>query len=298
MSYLDSIKDRVSLRTRLYWWSRWANGPHVSAAPAIIIGGCVRSGTTLMRAMLDSHPNIAIGPESWLFVYRVDYRVLAEEYAMSDDDVYMLCTRSTCLSHFIDQFFETYAERMGKPRWGEKSPTNVLRLKYIWRHFPKAKFIHMIRDGRDVVCSIESQHTRLRTDGFRIADRSLKQRIAVWREHVAAGMRWRGDQRYVEVKYENLAQAPRKTMEKVLDFLGEPWSEDVLRAHEIQRNHPHIANEQGTPEVRMPIFGTSVGRWRTELSERDAQRFWHSAGELLQSLGYTLECNDAAPPDR
>lgn len=280
------IRRIEGARERLYWLSSWARGSYISDTSAIIIGGSVRSGTTLIRTMLDSHSRLAAGPESWLFVYRVDYPTLARDYDLSLEKVEAIRRCSTCLAHFIDLFFEDYAKRMGKIRWVEKSPANVTRLKYIWRHFPKAKFIHMIRDGRDVVCSIDSQHKRLRAQAVEVTARTLDERIRLWKSHVSAGMRWRGDRRYLEVKYEDLVQAPRKAMETVLGFLEEAWSDNVLRAYEIQRIHPHIANEQGTPEVRMPIFGTSVGRWRTELSEDDAQRCWRKAGPFLESLGY------------
>ncbi len=281
-----NVRRMLRTRTRLYWSSRWVRGAFTSETPAVIVGGSVRSGTTLIRTMLDSHPRLAAGPESWVFVYRVDYGALAKDYDISLEAAEAIRRRATCLAHFIDLFFEDYARRMGKARWVEKSPANVLRLKYIWQHFPRAKFVHMVRDGRDVACSIESQHKRLRAEKVKVGERTLDERIELWKSHVSAGIRWRGDQRYLEVKYEDLVNAPRKTMERVLIFLGEPWSDDVLQAHEIQRKHPHIVSERGTPEVRKPIFGSSVGRWRTELSEEDTRVFQRKAGALLQALGY------------
>ncbi len=276
----------LRMRTRIYWLSHWARAPYISETPAIIVGGSVRSGTTLMRTMLDSHPQIAAGPESWLFVYQANHELLAQEYSFGLEELEAMRGRSAGLSQFIDLFFGTYARRMGKARWAEKSPANVTRLKYIWTHFPRAKFIHMIRDGRDVVCSIQSQHKRLRTEGVPAASRTLSNRLKMWKSHVRTGMRWRSDERYFEVRYEDLIEAPRETMGAVLEFLGEPWSDDVMRAHSIQGNHPHIRKELGTPEVRQPIFGTSVGRWRKDLAEKDARYCWRKEGALLTALGY------------
>ncbi|HUW84187.1 MAG TPA: sulfotransferase [Phycisphaerae bacterium] len=271
----------------MYWRSPWANGVYRSAARAVIVGGCYRSGTTLMRAILDSHPHIAMGPESWLFVYRPDYGSLAADYDLPISYVMDLHRRSTCLANFIDLFFEAYAQRRGKTKWGEKSPPNVLRLPWIWQRFPNARFIHMVRDGRDVICSMRSQHRRLVAEGFGTELKGFDECLRWWISCVRAGIRWRGDPRYLEVKYEELVTGLRNTMARVLDFLGEPWSDEVIRAHEVQRNHPHIGYERGTPEVREPIFQSSMGRWRKDLPMHEAKRFSQRAEMLLQRLGYT-----------
>jgi hypothetical protein len=271
----------------MYWRSPWADGAYRSAARAVIIGGCYRSGTTLMRAILDSHPHIAIGPESWLFVYRPDYESLAADYNVPIWYVLDVRRQSTCLAHFVELFFEAYAQRLGKTKWGEKSPPNVRRLPWIWQRFPNARFIHMVRDGRDVLCSMRSQHRRLAAEGFETRRKSFDECLRWWISCIRAGIRWRGDPRYHEVKYEELVTDPRGTMAGVLDFLAEPWADEVLRAHEVQRKHPHIDYERGTPEVREPVFRTSVGRWRKDLPMHEADRFWQRAQMLLRRLGYT-----------
>lgn len=281
------LKRMLRIRSRLYWASRWANGAHVSDTPAVIVGGSVRSGTTLMRTMLDSHPLIAAGPESWLFVHQVNYVLLAEGYGFSLEETQAIRDESTCLAHFIDLFLAEYARRMAKPLWAEKSPGNVTRLEYIWRHFPKAKFIHMIRDGRDVVCSIKSQRERIsREIPGAIIRGTLEDRISIWRSCVRAGTAWREDPRYLEVRYEALVQSPDETMARVFDFLQVPWSDNPLQAHQLQRSRGHAIRELGTPEVHKPLFKSSIGRWRRDLSEREIQVCWKRAGDLLSELGY------------
>jgi hypothetical protein len=287
MRLLRKVRRSTQLRTRLYWRSRWATLPYESQAPAIIVGGSVRSGTTLMRTILDSHPNIAGGQESWLFVYRPNYERLAAEYDISLDALHDIRHRSTCLAHFIDLFFADYAERMGKPRWAEKSPGNVSSLEYIWRHFPQAKVIHMIRDGRDVVCSIDSQCDRLEDEGIIDGPNlDFPQRMAMWREYVRAGLQWRGDPRYLEVRYENLVGDPETTIRGVLEFVDEPWSDDVLRAHELQSQRKKKIVEYGTPEVHQPIFRDSIERWRRDLTTEQMNEAWRIAGDVLETLGY------------
>jgi len=152
LDLLDNIWDRIVN-------SPWYDGDYVSREPPIVVGGCARSGTTLMRVMLDTHPNIYCGPESSLFTpirikTRRRIRELSWKFDVSARDIERLLGASRCLSEFIEKFFNHLTSVHGKSRWGEKTPTNVLHLDYIFRHFPRAKFIHMIRDGRDVACSL------------------------------------------------------------------------------------------------------------------------------------------------
>lgn len=287
MGLLSKVRRSTQLRTRLYWRSPWVNRAYVSETPAVIIGGSVRSGTTLMRTMLDSHPNIVGGQESWLFVYRPKFERLAREYDTTVTAIEEIRKKSKGLAQFIDLFFQDYARRMGKPRWAEKSPGNVSNLAYIWRHFPKAKFIHMVRDGRDVACSIDAQCDRLEQEGIIEAPNlDFPGRIAMWRDYVREGIRWREDPRYLEVRYEELVCDPESVIRRVLDFIGEPWSENVLRAHELQSIRKQQIVEYGTPEVHQPIFRGSIDRWRKDLTTDQARQSWEIAGDVLESLGY------------
>lgn len=283
------MRRSLRLRSRFYWRSEWATGSYVSDTPAIIVGGSMRSGTTLMRTVLDSHPHIAAGPETWMFVYRrpSPIEMLAAEYGIAVQDVRRVWERCNSLAQFLDEFLGEYARRMGKARWAEKSPGNVTRLDYIWRHFPHAKFIHMIRDGRDVVCSMVSQRERLRHEGRPIRfEGTLDSRIRTWRRYVSAGIAWRGHENYLEIRYEDLVSNPKAVIGRVLDFVGEPWSDDVLCADAVQRQRKQKIEEYGTPEVHHPIFRKSIGRWRKDLSEAEARLCWRRAGDLLENLGY------------
>lgn len=287
--FVHRARKRLQLRSRLFWGSRWANGTYVSDAPAIIVGGCIRSGTTLLRTMLDSHPNIAAGAETWLFVGRHEsgFPWLADEYGLSREYVKEMAATSPSLPHFIERFLDEYAERMGKKRWAEKSPGNVMRLQYIFRHFPKAKFIHVIRDGRDVVCSIVAQRERLRKQGIDTpVPGTTEDRIRFWVDAVRAGLTWREDPRYLEVRYEDLVNAPDVHARRVLEFVDEPWCDDVLKANEVQQSRAHRIREYGTPEVHQPIFNRSIGRWESDLTASEIAICHRLGGKLLQQLGY------------
>ena len=104
---------------------RQRNATYVSSQSPLIIGGCPRSGTTLIRAILDTHPNIACGPESSLLAGRAPSEALAMNFEISADELAQLRHAATDHAQLIELFYTRYAGRQGKPRWAEKSPANV-----------------------------------------------------------------------------------------------------------------------------------------------------------------------------
>jgi len=90
----------------------------------------------------------------------------------------------------------------------------------------------------------------------------------------------------MELKYEDLVGAPRQTMERVLEFLGEPWDEDVLCHHEVVSGSRDSARFPANIEATQPVQRSAVGRWRDEMSDEDKRIFKDLAGPLLVELGY------------
>src|SRR5688572_31516207 len=121
-----------------------------SAAPTsfapIVLGGCGRSGTTLLRMMLDSHRRVCCGPESSLFRRRaIDPRWLAERFGLSRDEVRGIYDAAASRPAFIEGFAALCMRKAGKARRAEKTPRNISRIADIFRWFPEARFIHVLR---------------------------------------------------------------------------------------------------------------------------------------------------------
>lgn len=284
---LDPIRATYRPGQRLYYASPWVNQRYRSDKPIIVVGGSERSGTTLLRAVIDSHPDVAMGPETWLFVYRPDVDLLSEEYGIARDELRAMCSRSSGLPEFIDRFSEWYCAATGKSRWGEKSPQNVLRLRYIWKHFPNARFVHIIRDGRDVVCSLRNHPRRIRIGDTYYPtniNRPVDECVETWATSVEAGVRHRGDSRYLEVRYEDLVADHEGLIRRIVEHCGLAWSNDLLRRQDIQAARPGV--EIVNPEVRGPLYNRAVGRWQQDLSDADVAIIKRRAGDLLRSLGY------------
>lgn len=266
------------------------NADYVSEISPVIIGGCARSGTTLARVILDSHKNLCCGPESGLF-FRDDAGIqrLANKFDVPLRKVRSMAQRSNSRAEFIEKFFDFYARVCGKPRWAEKSPRNVQTLDYVFGVFPKARFLHMVRDGRDVACSLRTfprhsvEEGRLKPLG---TWNDLGPGIERWVSDISASLAYRADPRYLEVRYEDLVLETRNTLQKVLKFIGEPWDDAVLRHYEISSGSRDVTKFPQNPEAVRPIIGESIGRWRRDLAATEQALFKEKAGSLLVDLGY------------
>jgi hypothetical protein len=271
----------------------WRRRPYVSAASPVVVGGCGRSGTTLMRVILDTHPNICCGPESRLFLPRwPSPRNLAKRFALPETHVAALLSASGSQAEFVEQFFAAYAAGRAKRRWAEKTPRNVQHLDFIFEHFPQARFIHMIRDGRDTICSLRTHPRHKVVDGRLIelnTRHPIEPCITRWIDDVRAGLQWRGDPRYIEIRYEALVTDPRQTLMQLFAFLGEPFDERVLDYHKQQGQSRDPRHFPQNPEATHAMYTAAVARWQRDLTPDELALVQREAGPLLRQLGYVTE---------
>ena len=279
-------------------WLRRQGTRHISQQSPVIVGGCGRSGTTLLRVMLDSHPHIACGPETSLLAGGFQPEKLASRFDIPLDEIWQLRKAAADHAHFVELFFTRYAAARGKQRWAEKTPQNVRYTDYIFLHFPLAKFIHVIRDGRDVVCSIRTFPRFRVVNGQRVPTnirRPLPPCIQRWLSRTAAGMKWRGHPNYFEVHYEDIVNDPEATLRKVCDFIGEPWSAVMLEYHKHDEPSRDPSRFPANVAATQPLSKKAMQRWRTDLTEAEQRLFNELAGHRLQELGYEVEDPSSAP---
>lgn len=271
----------------------WYNDKYISNASPVIIGGSPRSGTTLLRVMLDSHPNIYIGPETGLLytnlLNRTKLTKVSDQLDIPRDDLNRMLKESESNIHFIDLLFTSLQYNSKKKRWGEKSPRNIAAVERIYKFFPESRFIHIIRDGRDVACSLRHfpKHKVVNGELVKLnTNNPIDQCINTWTKYVALGIEWRNDPRYLELKYEDLVSEPQATMETVLKFLDEPWNESVLNYYLVNSATRDETKIPQNIRARKPIDKTSLGRWKRDLSKLEQDLFKKLAGKLLIELGY------------
>jgi hypothetical protein len=254
---------------------------NTTATPIFIIG-CPRSGTTLLRLMLDAHPNISCGPESH-FLLNLRPMLGRQWHQLclyGFPDVYW----QQQIAHFFSAFHEKYARQRGKQRWADKTPQYTLHLDFILTLFPQCQLVHILRDGRDVVTS------HLQRWGYRRAVYSINDRKVYLTTARAYGQKLPAYQ-YHEVRYEALVSQPETTLRHLLAYLQEPWDEQPLSytqvPHDIRPVYAeHISKQRQKAGNDRDIYVTRVGAWRTELPFSLRWLFYQQAGKLLKELGY------------
>lgn len=250
-----------------------------SNQPIFIIGS-PRSGTSLLRLILDSHTNISCGPES-KFLPEMS-QLICEKYwfAITDYGFDQAYWQQKNAKYFSD-FQTEYAQKRGKKRWAEKTPAYSLNLDLINSLFPDCQFIHMIRDGNDVLASIIKRWGYLK--GFQF--------LFKWKEYVEECQRFGASinpQRYIEIRYEELVNNPEVILKKLCqDFLHEPWQESLLKYQDFPHdgkgwdNFPDQSQDQD-----LKIYNSNIGLGKKELNPIMKAIFQMSSRDLLKHLGY------------
>ena len=281
------------------------NGPN----PYVFAGGCPRSGTTLLQRILDHHPDLAVGNDSNFIpgcvresaelgdppltpdiVARVRAHRRFARLGLPDPSIDRAASASTTYSQFVAHLYDEFARERGKPRAGEKTPAYMRHIPLLHRLFPWARFVHLIRDGRDVALSLLSWATkkgRLRGPArYPLWDEQPVAVAALWWQHRVTEGRANGralpSNLYLEASYERLIADPRAVLADVLSFLDLPFSEEALDYHK-GRTRPREGRSAKAAWLP-PTPG--LRDWRTQMSPEDQELFEAIAGKTLEELGY------------
>lgn len=267
-----------------------------SPGSPVFIVGCPRSGTSLLRDLLQSHPNLAFPDESRF----IPAYYLAYGDPRSDEEARRLGRTllrfpwvqrllpelsptdfEGCRSYreIVDRLFRTWAEKEGKRRWGDKTPLYLLKMPIILEIFPDARFLHIIRDGRDVTLSF------LRAP---FGPSNVYRSARYWSGLVRCG-RSSGSSlpvgTYHEIMYETLVTRPEETLCEICQFIDEPFDPVVLQ--------PSRRTMDGTGRTPKPVSWNrvrpNIAKWKTEMKPDDIALFESVAGDLLEELGYEIQ---------
>jgi hypothetical protein len=299
------------------FWRRLGTGHTFAPMPVIV--GSPRSGTTLLRFMLDAHPDMAIPPETGFLpgvanltdagdalrdaFFRLVTTTPAEAPAWADFGIdadafhrELMRIQPFGPADGVRAFYRMYADRFGKPRYGEKTPLYGRHLAVIEKLLPEAHFIHIIRDGRDVAVS-------LRRHWFS-PGRDIATQARYWRDNVAAA-RQQGAvcRHYREILYEDLLRDTERTLRPLCEFLKLPFTPSMLDYHlrtpQRLREHKARLRIDGSvvvdQETRLrqqemttkPPDTDRIGAWKTAFTGAECAEFGAIAGSLLSELGYS-----------
>jgi protein-tyrosine sulfotransferase len=260
-----------------------------SDAKGIVIGGAARSGTTLIRVMLDTHPRIRCGPESNLFRGQLNEGLLCRRFDVPRGRIRRIERESTSFPQFVTRFLSEYARQEGGTHWAEKSPANVLNLGWILDRFPNVMFCLCVRDGRAVVNSLRT-HPRHRIVEGRLeqtgAVNDLEECISRWLREANAGLQFAEHPRVLIVRYEDVVTDPKAALLPLLVRVGLEWVPEMTRFHEIRRRSRDIARFPQNPEATQPLYDLAVEKWRNELTNEEIALIEKRGADQPARLGY------------
>ena len=315
---------REMLRSVAGWRSRRLAIRAAASAPppAPFVVGATRSGTTLLRLMLDAHPELAVPSETHFIPELIAAR---EKHGASPDRMLELLTSHRRWGDFqiepeelaarwaatdpltgpnaVRAFFHLYGEKLGKPnRWGDKTPGYVKQMREIQTYLPEARFVHLIRDGRDVALSVLKQPWGPQT---------IEAAAEKWRSRVLRG---RAHQPYLgfymEVKFEDLVLHTERELRRICEFAELEFDPAMLGYHERAEERlkekaralPRAHGEAQSAEKRLASHAKTfeppnpdlIGTWKRRMSAEDRATFEALAGDLLEDLGYEVDRDGAA----
>jgi len=267
------------------------------AAPIFIVGA-PRSGTSLLRTLLNRHPAIALCDETYYFYYVYERRRafgdlaaaaarrrLIDNYLATqrvrrlemplDELASLLMRDGTTYASFFATVLRFYATCHRKLRCGEKTPQHVFFIPTLRQWYPRCRIIHLIRDPRDVVASL------LRMPW---ASPNVLVNARLWRDCVLAAERWSGTGNLLAVRYEQLVAEPQSELQRVCSFIGEEYRHEML----VPGDAPAPAAWWFSRALE-PVTTARCGTWRNELSRRQVALVEWITGPLMRQLGYQPE---------
>ena len=282
--------------------------------PAPFVVGVGRSGTTLLRLMLDAHPQLAIPAETHFVpdlieregecdsMMEIADAIIAsrtwDDFGLDPVDLQIAAAEAQTAAEVMRAFYRLCAEREGKPRWGDKTPGYVKRMRTIGKALDEARFIHLIRDGRDVALSRLKRGMGAQKPIGDVAD--LWQRRIENARKQAKHLRGR----YLELRYEDLVAGPEPALREICDLIELDFDPAMLTHHErageriaelgdLEAEGERRGREAGERQASHalasePPSTVRTGIWRTEMDPSDRAEFEHVAGDLLAELGYDV----------
>ncbi len=288
-----------------------ASSPHAADAtstssqgasrPPFFIVGSDRSGTTMLRLMLDrAQDGPAIPPET-MFV--TDFRGVLREGGLDDHDRAREFTRKVWahprvqmwgiegepelppegLSHTdafrwaVEQPFLAYMRRDGKTWWADKTPPNIDHVELLAEVFTGGKFVELVRDGRDVTLSMLTMPW---------GDNNVWSCANRWAHCIREGERQRAARPndMLLVRYEDLVTNPSQQLRRVSSFLGMAYDDDMLAVEKTDTSK--LQHQDWFSNLWQGINTSAMDKWRTKMSEHDQRVFIAAAGDELRLLGY------------
>jgi len=264
-------------RNARFWWN-----DEVSESEHIFVMGPPRSGTTLVKNVVQSHTDVCgVEGETWFFL-RTNFADMRPP-GISDDVARRLVQTSRSVTELFDRYADMSKSHANATYFLEKTPEHALKLDYITSHFPESHIIFVVRDPRDGLRSARnflgywsSLPDEDRTGGY----------LATWRRSVRAYLSHTKRGRVVLLRYEDFCREPQTRLQEILDGVGLEKEEHQLDPEAY--GDTHVSETKAHSRLRQPITADSVGKWRQELREEVIARVEQDLANEMHALDYEL----------
>lgn len=277
----------------------------------IFIVGAQRSGTTLLRLMLNAHSQIAIPEEGtfWMPLLRrfkqntdriidkaqlqryfqyIERNTQFSLWGMNPANVFERIEQKDggcTLAELMSGLYEAYAQCQDKTVWGDKTPSFFRMVPVLADLFPKARFINIIRDGRDIYLSWRRLDPTKKNVSVSAAEWLFKLYKA------GNSLKTISQSRRLETRYEDLVADPDATLRNICKFLDVEYEDAMLNFWKtsdryIGRHHSDL--------IFRPVSHESICKWKKQFTRREIANFQFIAKKALKSYGYELSpvCSD------
>ena len=278
---------------------------HSRCTEPIFIVGMNGSGTTMLLDSIGRHPELYAFPREtrvipYLFAHRSAFGDLSVdrnflrlwnrvrrfgvfEQVNGGAEVPLpenWASHQRDLAAVLDAVFRHFAQREGKSRWCEKTPQHAQHMDRLSHLFPRARFVHVVRDGRDCAASF-----------YRRWKRTPELTMHRWK-HVVRLARHQGallgPERYLELRFEEVTSDPERSLRRLCDFVGVTFDPRVL-----QSSHPHLHPDVRVGDGRdLGGIKPNSGSWRHRLPAKRRVRIERIGGAVLRELGYETTAPD------
>ncbi|MCZ6834454.1 MAG: sulfotransferase [Planctomycetota bacterium] len=288
------------------WYSQYLEKALlVNERKIFFVTGCQKSGTTWVQRLLNSHPQIACGGEGHI----ADHLKPLAKKLIAEYNAKQVCRRDvdlevnlgdadeiTILKLLSDRILAQYLQREEKPdsirAIGDKTPENACLPEVLECLYPEAKFIHVIRDGRDAAVSGWAHLSRMGDSGYFTSFAEYAGYFATqhWSGYIRRMRAYaaKAPDRYLELKYEELHVNPREHMCRVMTFLG--VDADMASLEQCCRGGSFEFLSKGRQrgeEDRNSFFRKGVvGEWKKVFDDEAIRQFQANADGWIEILGY------------
>jgi hypothetical protein len=257
----------------------WRARRTISESRTVFVVGSPRSGTSLIQSVLAAHSQLfSIPGETGLFTHQNIFARRHFGLSWAENRALLLASRDVV--DFFDRGVRLLESRNDNRTFVEKTPQHVLRLEFLSRRFPNARFVHVVRDGRDCFASAKTHAG--------IPQATSARRFArYWTRCVEVPLRMDGNPRLLTIRYEDFVRTSAPELARVMGFLNLELEERQLDPEWFGSHKRGHRDEFRL--LRSPVSERRVGRWRTELSTAERRDFERRARRPLAAYGYLQE---------